>query len=164
MHPPIELEGRRSEAGETLIEVLLSSALMALVVVAILGGVATMVLGSSVHRDQTEANPVLVSAMEDLKSPATDRLCPSGAATLPAYTLPLGVTISKIEYQILAATGTGFTWSDPAAADAADACVDTVADGTPDPDNPMTLQRITLKYTHPDGNVDPELQFVKGDH
>jgi hypothetical protein len=165
MNPKNELSDRRSEAGETLIEVLLSSALMALVVVAIIGGITTMVLGSSIHRDQTEANPALVSAMEDLKSPATARKCPVGAAPLPAYTLPADVSIKKIEYQVAGTGGTAFTWSD-----AASACDDTPASGpgdtgTPDSDNPMTLQRITLQYTHPGGtNVDPELQFIKGDH
>lgn len=169
MDLPSELADRRSEAGETLIEVLLSSALMALVVLAVIGGVATMVLGSAVHRDQTEANPTLVSAMEDLKSPATPRRCPVGAATVPtAYTstLPSGVTISKIEYQILPPSGPGFTWST-----LKDDCDDKPGTsstesptGTPDPDYPLTLQRITLKYTHPDGNVAPELQFIKGDH
>jgi len=160
-----EMSDPRSEAGETLVEVLLSTALMALVVVGILGGVATMVLGSAIHRDQTEANPTLVSAMENLKSPATARKCPVGVATVPAYTLPTGVMISKISYQVTAPTGTGFDWSDLATA-----CDDTPSSGpadsgTPDPDNPLTLQRITLKYTHPDGtNVDPEIQFIKGTH
>jgi hypothetical protein len=37
--------------------------------------------------------------------------------------------------------------------------------GTPDPTNRLTLQRITLKYTHPEStNVDPDLQFIKGDN
>jgi hypothetical protein len=175
MNPRNEFSDHRSEAGETLIEVLLSSALMALVVVAILGGVATMVLGSDIHRDQTEANPALVSAMEDLKSPATPRRCPIGSAVLPAYThtLPSGVTISKIEYQKVPTTGSGYTWS-TATSDCDDRILntstpdpdDTVesSTGSPDPDHPLTLQRITLKYTHPGGNVAPELQFVKGDH
>jgi hypothetical protein len=152
----------RSEAGETLIEVLLASALMALVVVSILGGVATMILGTAVHRDQTEANPKLISAMETLKSSATARLCPASTNPLPAYTFSdTNVSIFKIEYQELL-SGTTWTWSSSASA-----CDDTPASGpantgTPDPDNPMTLQRITLRYNHPDGNVVPELQFVKG--
>lgn len=153
----------RSEAGETLIEVLLASALMALVVVGVLGGVATMVLGTAVHRDQTEANPRLISAMEELKSSATPRRCPVGADPLPAYTFSdPDISIFKVEYQVV--SGATWTWSDSASV-----CDDTPAtgpadSGTPDPDNPMTLQRITLKYTHPDGNVEPELQFVKSDH
>ena len=165
MNPQSESSDRRSEAGETLIEVLLSSALMALVVVAVIGGITTMVLGSSVHRDQTESNPVLVSAMEDLKSPATARKCPVGAATLPAYSLPPDVSIQKVEYQVTGSGSTPFTWSDVATA-----CDDTPATGpsdtgTPDPDNPLTLQRITLRHTHPGGtNVEPEIQFIKGDY
>ena len=165
MNPRNGWSDRRSEAGETLIEVVLSSALMGLVVLALIGGISTMVLGSSIHRDQSEANPALVSAMEDLKSPATARKCPVGAAPLPAYSVPAGVSIKTIEYQVAGSGGTAFIWSTVASA-----CDDTPASGpsdtgTPDPDNPMTLQRITLKYTHPgNANVAPELQFIKGDH
>lgn len=171
MDLPGEFADRRSEAGETLIEVLLASALMALVVLGIIGGIVTMVLGSAVHRDQSESNAGLISAMEQLKSPAEDRLCPVGAELKPAYT-PLANVSWTIEYQVADNTGMAFGWSATAShcddnhpattTPPAPALLD---QGTPDRTNPLTLQRITLKYTHPDStNVEPALTFIKGDY
>jgi hypothetical protein len=132
----------RSEVGETLIEVLLASALMALVVVTMIGGIATMLIGSKTHRDQTTGNTVLVAAMEQLKSPiTTPPAC--GYASLPA-----GVTINPIEFEVNNVAGTGVDFS------ASAPCPLT----TSPPATPLTLQRITLRYTA-SGET---LSFVKG--
>ena len=48
-------DGEGSERGETLLELVIASALLGLVVVAIVGGLATTVLGSHVHREQADA-------------------------------------------------------------------------------------------------------------
>ena len=137
---------QRAEAGETLIEVLISSALMGLVVIAIVGGVATVVLGSAVHRKQANGNTALVEAMEQVKSPNTARKCePNNGshsyAVSPA--LPAGVSIESIEYQrIVADPVTGhptLEWSDDLTH-----CSLT---------SPLTLQRITLKFASTDSAV-----------
>ena len=149
------LRGEGSEAGETLIEVLISSALMAIIVVAIVGGLATIVLAGHVHREQADANTSLVAAMERVKSPSlarvvcgtpSDYLATAQAASPP---LPSGwaISIASIEYENYA----------PGAVSWDTTCHETTT-------NTLTLQRITLQLTTSDGRVSPKLSFVKGDY
>ena len=150
------LRGEGSEAGETLIEVLISSALMAIIVVAIVGGLATIVLAGHVHREQADANTSLVAAMERVKSPSlarvvcgtpSDYLATAQAASPP---LPSGwaISIASIEYENYAPGAV--SW-------------DTTCRETVNPSNTLTMQRITLRLTTSDGRVSPKLSFVKGD-
>jgi hypothetical protein len=152
--------GDRSEAGETLIEVLLSSALMVIVVVTVIGGISTMLLASTLHREQADANAVLVGAMEQVKSPDLDLRCEDNNSSHPyrGGTPPLAstITIEAVEYQTIVSNADGdpeVVWS----SDKADCSL-------PSPTSPLTLQRITLQYTSSGSNVDPELSFVKGLH
>ncbi|MDQ1504601.1 MAG: hypothetical protein QOD57_2328, partial [Actinomycetota bacterium] len=89
---PRRFSDEGSEAGETLIEVLMSTALMGIVVLAIIGGMSTMLIGSSINRKQADGNAALVSAMEQLKSPDSVRACTYSG-------LPSGVTLTSIQYQ-----------------------------------------------------------------
>lgn len=151
----------RSEAGETLIEVMLSTALMGLVAVGIIGGLATTVLGAHVHRQQADANTVLVSAMERIKSSdfdfsnvdcsrvarkdAYEATARNGAAMPSGWpTSTLTVTDIKFENLILVAgvPTVSFTTS----------CV-----------AGLRRQLVALTLTSPDGRVGPSLSFVKGD-
>jgi type II secretory pathway component PulJ len=158
----------RSEAGETLMEVLIASALMAIVVAVILGGMATILSTSRVHRSQADSNSVLVSAMERLKSTEVARVAcasptptaqdPTGAqayklalqgATLPAGWTGSPVTISSIQYESVANVNG----------------VPGVSFGTVCNDSSgLTLQLIKIKVTSPDGRVTPSLSFIKGDN
>ena len=148
------LRQERSEAGETLLEALLSTALMALVVVALIGAVSTIVIGTRVHRNQADANVSLVEAMEKMRVPegATARVCAINDGSHPyRAVLPAGVTISSIEYQTPGADSSGnpiVVWSS------------SLADCNLS--SPQTLQRITLQYVNADSTVDPSLAFVKG--
>lgn len=148
------LREQSSEAGETLLEVLISTTLMALVVVALIGAVSTIVIGTRVHRNQADANVSLVEAMEKVRVPegATARVCAVNDGSHPyRSSLPAGVTISSIEYQKVGADSSGnptVVWSS------------NVADC--DLSSPLTLQRITLQYVDADSTVDPSLAFVKG--
>lgn len=154
------LSGERSETGETLIEVLMASVLMAIVVVAVIGGISTMLLSSKVNRDQADGNAALVAAMEQVKAPVplpvlhSGRLCPAGSptpTTPSTYALPPNVVIKSIEYQTNGMDANGnptITWSSLAS----DCDLTSV----------LTLQRITLQYTSP--NATPTLAFIKGDY
>jgi Tfp pilus assembly protein PilV len=152
---PTPRDGRGSEAGETLIELLLSSTLMAVVVVAILGALGTMVSASSLHRDQAKANDVLVAAMEKVKS-QTRVPCASNPSSIYAghfsdadlvAQLPSGWASSQIQITDMAyqgdPSGGVMGWSAT--------CSDT-----------LPLQRITITVTNLDGRVKPSLTFVKG--
>ncbi len=140
------------EAGETLLEVLIASALMAIAVVAILGGLGTTVLSTVVHRDQADANTVLVKAVETMKGVPFNQVDCSAAHTdagrqatyVNAATpgLPSGWTVSvSIKYQ----TGTSGSF----------------ADSTCTKDFP--LQLVTVTATSPSNRATPKMNFVKGD-
>src|SRR5205807_4629273 len=64
-----------AEDGFTLIEVLLTLAIMGLAMVAILGAMGTTIIGSTVHRRQADAGAVLLSAVERLKETSYDTSC-----------------------------------------------------------------------------------------
>lgn len=153
--------GARSQSGETLIEVLMASALMALVVVTIVGGLATTVLSARVHRQQADANTALVAVIEHLKSPTEVPRVPCADATTylsdaqtwaAAEGLPttFSYMIEHETFAIVSGTST-VQWTAPPT------CAD---DGT----NTLTLQRITVTLTTADGGVTPALSFVKGDY
>src|SRR5687767_11974431 len=58
------------DEGTSLIEVLLSIAIMGIGVVGVLGALATQVKGANLHRDQSDANAVLASAAERVHNAA----------------------------------------------------------------------------------------------
>jgi Tfp pilus assembly protein PilV len=148
----------RSEAGESLIETLIASALMSIVVVAIIGGMSTMLLGSTLHRQQADANTYLVSAMERIKSGDFPRWKCTDTGTAQALyeaeaqnvTVPAGWTIGvdpakPIQFQYIDTTGSAPAIRFGSVCDEA----------TP-------LQLVTLKVTSDDLRVEPTLAFVKG--
>ena len=149
--------GSRSEAGETLIEVLISSALMAIVVVAVVGGIVTIMLASTLQRERADANTVLVAAMEQVKSPDLGLACAdndSGHPYRDGTSLASTITIETIEYQTMVPDGDVDPDDDP----------DVVWSEDKDDCSLLTLQRITLQYTSSGSNVDPVMSFVKGVH
>jgi Tfp pilus assembly protein PilV len=146
------LRQERPEAGETLIEVMISSALMALLVVAIVGGLATVLISSRIHRNQADGNVSLVKAMEKVRSETSPSCALNDASHPYRVGLPAGVTISSIEYQTTGSDSSGnsiLVWSPSNSV-----CCDL--------SSPLSLQRITLQYVNADSSVNPSLSFVKG--
>lgn len=82
----MRLRRRTSEAGESLIEVLVAVTILGLGVTALLGGMATAVFGTSLHRDQADVSEVMTAAAERVKdtpyvacAEMDDYLDPTGA-------------------------------------------------------------------------------------
>jgi type II secretory pathway pseudopilin PulG len=73
-----------TDLGETLVELLVAVAILGIAVVAIITAMGTSVLVSTLHREQSQATAVLVSAAEAVKSP-TVAAAPCGSPTT-AYT------------------------------------------------------------------------------
>jgi type II secretory pathway pseudopilin PulG len=152
------LIAERPEAGETLVELVMALALMGIVVVGIVGGLATTVLSSQVHRSQADANAVLVSAMETIKSNEFDwsnvDCSKTAAARQTAYetrarttTMPTGwsssqLTVTAMSYESVDASGVSFGSTCTAG---------------------LNRQLVTLQLTSPDGRVASTYSFVKGD-
>ena len=84
---------RRTERGETLVELLLAIAIMGLAVLAIMAGVATSVLMSDIHRKQAAAGAYLRDFAEAVEKSVADGNylgCGNGAgyASVPVPDFP----------------------------------------------------------------------------
>ena len=81
------------DAGETLIEIVISIAIMGIAFVALMGGMLTAVSLSALHRQQADTQLQLVSAIEQVKTaPYVD------CAVSTTYPRPAGVTNEIVEY------------------------------------------------------------------
>lgn len=163
---------RRSQTGETLVEVLIALVLLAIGVVAIVGAIGTTVLGSHLHRTQADANTVLTTAMERVKSSAF-------AFSNVACTVPAGDRVTNYQNQARGAINptTPVALSLPAGWTPSTITVDSAvlfekiddSSGTPTVtfdstcDDALPRQLVTLQVTSPDGRVTSKLSFVKGD-
>jgi Tfp pilus assembly protein PilV len=98
---------KRSEAGDTLIEVLIATVIMAIAVVALMEGLATATSTSGFNRRLTEVQTVLGSAGAALTDPGrnswsrcaiTGSYSPTSGVTLPAGWTASNVKITKVQY------------------------------------------------------------------
>ncbi len=164
------------QAGFTLVEVLVSVVILGITFGAVLGGMATSIRTSDLHRQQAQVQAVLASAVEKVKSPETARL-PCGentnAAIVAAYqTAAQSIAptadannrawpASKIEVvSVLYSDGNGSfgtTCYDSTAYE-----VSVVGGTVGEKRRLLTLQQVTIKVTHPDGRADRTLVFIKG--
>lgn len=140
------------EAGFALIEILISVMILGVAFAAILGGMATSINASDIHRQQSQVAAVLDSAIERVKSPTTAKVAcapkTQGAYVTAAQTAATDqgwaasrVTITLVEYW----DGTTYGAT----------CYD-------NPTNQLDLQRITLSVSDPQGRSPQTLSFIKG--
>ncbi len=122
------------DAGETLIEVVISIAIMGIAFVALLGGMLTAVSLSGLHREQADTQLQLVSAVEQVKA----ALYAGNCAAAPQYSVP-GVGIA-VEYW------NGVTFGPT--------CFETLVPY-------YRMQRITLTITTTDGRVTSSQTILK---
>jgi prepilin-type N-terminal cleavage/methylation domain-containing protein len=99
----------RSEAGFTLIEVVVAVLILGVGVVAILGGLATAVFGSGLHRNQADLDAALVTAEEKIKA-APYQSCSGSNPTGVPYTASTGYT------EVAIGTGNYATYANPSPA------------------------------------------------
>lgn len=74
-----------SEAGASLIEVLVAVTIMGVIFVAVLGGLTTAILASDMHRKQATAETLLRSFAETVKGGTYDADCDYSAPVDPDY-------------------------------------------------------------------------------
>jgi Tfp pilus assembly protein PilV len=136
----------RDEAGTTLVEVLMTVAILGVAVVAIVGGMGTSIIGTDHHRKQAQAQTVLMSAVDVVKSQSVNPY--QACATTGTYaagtglTLPAGwttayITVRSVKYW----DGSSF------------------ATTCPSPDS--KLQLIEVQVATPDGRATESVDVVK---
>jgi type II secretory pathway pseudopilin PulG len=139
--------GRRSDRGESLLELLVTISIMSVAVVAIVGAIATSARLSDVHRQQTIGRGYLTAFAATVEArialPATGYLActnPDGSAYDGLYTAPSGYSddVVKVEYWIGSTFGvTGCTAA-----------------------NDSGVQRLTLRIWRSAGGVDMSIQII----
>ena len=120
-------EARRSDAGESLVELLVSIAILGIAVIAVLGALTMGSSASSLHKGQAKNQNLLHNWAEKV-SASTYTACATTAQIVASDTLPTGYSSSVTNVQYW--NGTAFGSSCAAATD-------------------KGLQRVTLKITAP---------------
>lgn len=149
------------DAGESLLEVLMAVAILGIASTAVLGGMVTSVLGSDIHRKQSEATAVLTSAAEVLKSRGTTWIAcadTTAATSDPRSAEPYRTAVAAVDRPTGwgAPSITGIEHWDGTSFQAT--CYDTVAY-----ERLLRLQRVTIQVTSPDGRGNETLSLVKRD-
>lgn len=153
--PALAARGTAERGAASLAEILVAIAIIGIAFSGILGGLASVALGSRLHRERSELQVVLGSAAEAVRDPAAAPHVTCAAATEATYlaaaraiALPAGwtasstVDITAVRYW----DGTGFGAT----------CYDTVPLG-----NLLRLQLVTVEVTSPDGRTSESTNVVK---
>jgi len=136
----------RGEQGDTLVEVLITIAILGIAFAGILAGLATAIRMSSIHRGQANADVVLVSSADAVKSQAyvacpsvtTSSYSPTSGVTLPSGWSASNITITSVQKW----NGTSFQASCPA--------------------TDQGLELVTIKATSPDnGGSSEQVDVIK---
>jgi Tfp pilus assembly protein PilV len=136
----------RDEAGTTLVEVLMATAILGIGIVSIVGAMGTSIIGTDHHRKQAQAHTVLLSAVDAVKSQTANPYQPCAAestyAAASGVTLPAGWSASYISVQTVR------YWNGS-----------TFSATCPSPDT--KLQLIDVKVATPDGRATESVAVVK---
>ncbi len=133
------------EDGDTLLEILVAVSVMSIAFTALIGGLAAAIRLSAVHRGSANANVVLVSAAESVKSQtyvpcpdvSTSSYVPSQNVTLPSGWSSSNLVVTAVKRW----NGSVFATTCPA------------TDGG--------LQLVTITATSPDGKSTDSVDVVK---
>jgi type II secretory pathway pseudopilin PulG len=93
-HREEDVVRHRSEAGETLIEIVLTIVLIGLTVGALLAGIGTAAAASKQHRDLATSDTVMRSYAEATKQAVRSQCTASGGTYAVSYTPPAGYAVS----------------------------------------------------------------------
>lgn len=143
----------RGDAGDTLIELLVTVAIMGLAIVFIVGGIAQAAMLSGLHRDEADVSAALASAAAYLKS-LPYQPCGVGANPTPALEADVASWWSGLgaaEADVAVPTVTAATSLDGTACSSASL--------TADPG----IELITVQDSSTDARVTQVLYVAKGD-
>jgi prepilin-type N-terminal cleavage/methylation domain-containing protein len=87
---------RRGEHGFSLVESVIAVAVLGIIVSAMVGGMATSIAMSALHRQQSSANAVMVSASEAVKNAPYSPCAATYVPTAPPSGWPSGLSINVV--------------------------------------------------------------------
>ena len=136
-----------SEAGTTLLEMILAMTILAIAIAAISGGMMTSVVTSDYHRQQSDAEAVLISAAEAIRTKPWSTSCPAsyGLDGSDGITLPTGWDLSVVNVSSTAYSDGGVNFLPFTAASCATA----------------KLHRVDIRVVAPDSRATEDLSVVK---
>jgi prepilin-type N-terminal cleavage/methylation domain-containing protein len=149
----------RRDEGLTLVELIVTVAILGIAFLAIVGGMTTSILASDIHRKESTAETVLRSYAEFLKKqPWPSPACPAAYPTAfptPGFDPPAGYTptVTEVEYWVSqpapspSPTISGHWDADPPGG----TCAATDSG----------LQRLTLEVSSSDGRAAETVQMIK---
>lgn len=144
----------RSEAGTTLIELLVTIAIMGIAFVGVLGGIGTAIIGTDVQRKDSTSGVVLTSAAEKLTADTvTYQPCANAAyftSFLPTTTPGFLVEVTRVSL-----------WDGKPDASSRFVDVSTIAPCGADDDKGLQLIELTLTPAGPRSTGPEVLQVVK---
>ena len=132
---------RRSQAGATLVEVLIAVMVLGIAFVSVLGAFGTSIASSDLHRRQAVAETAIRRYAEAVKAQSFVSTCPAsyGMGTFVVPTTPY----------VFTAAAPVVAYYNQATNDWTGSCSATA------------IQRVTVSITSDDGRVDAELDVVK---
>ena len=149
----------RSEAGTTLIEVIVAVAIMGFAMVAILGGIGTSIIFTDIQRREATAGLVLTSTAEELVAETTPyEVCAEPSDYQATVTSPepavFEVTVTRVRFWDAASTR--FVPS-------LDSCTPSGDPLLPEADNGLQLLDLSVTATSGSRKSTTDLQVVKRD-
>jgi len=137
----VNVRRAQAEDGVTLVELIITVAIMSILFLVLLGGMGTAVIGSDYHRKQAISQAALASYVDAIRAD-TYVSCPLVASySGTGYTNPSGFTASTTSIEFWDSTTD--TW---------------------EPTCPLTeggLQRISVRVVSSDARANESTQFVK---
>ena len=140
---------RGSEAGTTLVELIVTVAIMGFAMLAILGGIGASIIFADVQRKDASARLVLTTAAEQIVSDAAPYRYQVCASSYPAPAAPAGYTLAVNKVAIWEPTSNRYV---PAT---------DVPSCSPAPGSDSGLQLIELKVTAEGGSKADKDEFLQ---
>ena len=155
-HALVVVDPLAADSGVTLVELLVTVAILGIAFVALVGGMTTSVVGSDLHRKEATAESLVRGYAEGVKAKTVAYAdCATPAQYSPAavgFSTPSGYTpsVSRVEY-----------WQPDAVNPNTGTFVSSLGTCSKTPPRDNGVQRISVRVASADGRATEQIQIVK---